>query len=181
MKIMSEDWAFLKSALLGLALASFGATAGAGDLDLTGFKWKGGSVATQAERIKEGDVAIRWDAGLQPYGTLSLTESDFKEYDWSKFNTLRIWVFSELASGSKITVGIFPDTSTETPEVSFYQSQFTVNWEGWQEIELPLSRFKKISTPDGWSHISRIEFISHLSSEPIPGTILFFSGIKLVE
>ncbi|MFZ2655961.1 MAG: carbohydrate binding domain-containing protein [Victivallales bacterium] len=153
------------------------ALAAAKDVNLMDLKWEGDlSRVADVEKIKNGDSAIRWDAGHQPYST-ALIKLSGEKGDLSDYTTLHFWAFSESATGAAIVIqAVSPNTNEDG---DYFLMGFEVKWKGWKEFNLPLDKFTNVRSPKGWDSITRLSFLGHFNTQPVPGTILYLSDIRL--
>ena len=143
-------------------------------LDLMDWPWRG-NVQKSTEEVKEGDFSLRWDAGK---GANSNFYSEALDPDWTKFSGLRFWIYSAVATGTRAAISVYP---LDVEAGNHYIYEIPVDWEGWKEFEVPLTDFQKNRNPGGWHNIGKVEFLSHFFGEPVPGTLLFISDLKLVD
>lgn len=172
-----------KALFLVIAIGVLPAFAGSdepGVSNLMEMKWTG-NVKPSSEKIFEGgsDYSLRWEAGHAPTSRARLLLGDYGTLtDWSSNHTLEVSIYAEEPNETLITIAAYPEP-LESDEASYYFYRIPVDWSGWKEFSIPLAKFSPVRSPDGWSRISRLEFMSHHGASPIPGTILYLNNIRL--
>jgi len=166
-----------------MAMGVLPASAGSDELvvsNLMEMKWTG-NVKPSSEKIFAGgsDYSLSWEAGHVPTSRARLLLEDYSNLtDWSSYHTLELSIYAERPNETLITIAAYPEP-LESDEASYYFYRIPVDWSGWKEFSIPLEKFSPVRSPDGWSKISRLEFMSHHGASPIPGTILYLNNIRL--
>ncbi len=136
------------------------------------------------EHVMSGNYSGKWE-NHPKYPTIMATDVP---KDWSKFNALSFWVYSEVATDERITVGAISNPNMTWQEyenlvdtVNFYHIGFDVDFTGWKKFVIPLSEFEKSSDlVQGFHKIDSLNFYSRaLDYEPSPYTVLYFDDVRL--
>jgi hypothetical protein len=124
--------------------------------------WTGGTAEEQV--VREGRYSIRW----------AHAESDHlgcvfdPPADWSAFNAVSFWLYSEKVTGSAFMLIL----SSENPDVEgmdYYAFQVVLDWTGWRRFVLPFRELSVARQPLGWQHIDQAYFTaSGWGNEPNP-------------
>jgi hypothetical protein len=164
-------------ALPTLAADPAGDAAGANVVkDVTNEDWKGDVTrVTDVEMTKGGVVAWKWNAAREPYTSARLTFAE--PVDLSKADAFSFWIHSEKATGAVATIVAYTDVSTDAAMV-YHMYKVTIDFEGWREFRVPLSKFYAARDAKGWNAIARIDFMGHHTTKPVPGTILTLAAMK---
>ncbi|MBC8011079.1 MAG: hypothetical protein H7067_13400 [Burkholderiales bacterium] len=141
--------------------------------------WRGLPVppAKTADKVRDGSAfSLRWDAGKP--GTNNI-DFRFTSRDFSGYDTLSFWVFSEKATFATIQV-VFTSPTT-MGEMDVYETEFSVDSEGsWTKYTLALDNFRQGRSPAGWDQITAFGFTTNRhGNAPVEGTVLYFSDIQL--
>lgn len=143
-----------------------------------------GGIEQSDKYVKSGKYSGKW-ANHHYYPTL-MTNAIPK--DWTKYNTLSFWVYSEVATGERITVGAvsnpysnYSDYKNGEPTTNFLYTQFLVDFTGWKHIEMPLADFEKSSDlVVGFDKIEGLYFYTRaFDYEPYPQTVLYLDDVRL--
>jgi hypothetical protein len=139
-------------------------------------KWT--SVVADGTKVKEGRFSGKW-MNLE---TKSVVRTTAIPTDWSRFDTLQVWIYSEKATGSNISVILDSDDTSQTG-ADYYISGFTVDWTGWKKLSIPLKDFAPSRNPLGLDQIQRLQFHAKWSAGqvPAPDTVLYFDSLELVR
>ena len=141
-------------------------------------------ISRSTEQVKSGKFSGKWE-NHPFYPTVMATEVPS---DWSSYNMLSFWLYSEVDTGEHITVGAVsnPDLSyseyaNDQFSVNFYHFGIDIDFTGWKKFELPLSMFQA-NTKDvqGWQKIDGLYFYTRaFNYEPSPYTTLYIDDVKL--
>ena len=154
------------------ALFAFGiAQAAEPDLLLDVTQWKG---AAKADVAKDDLPVAKW-ANMDKVTSL---EAVGCPKDWSRFGSLRFWLYCPVEKDSVITL-IATSDNPKTKGPDYFSFSFRTNWTGWREVWLPLARMGRARKPVGWSKIDRIFFNSKWAHHLEPGTELCIAGVTL--
>ncbi|MBN8215061.1 MAG: discoidin domain-containing protein [Spirochaetes bacterium] len=136
--------------------------------------WGKGLVLTNAP-VKEGRTSGLWkDHGVNPE-----ISCDRIPHDWSRVSALRFWCYSEKANQAPINVILL--SKADAKVFSYFMGRFTVDFTGWKQLTLPLSRFSATRDPAGWRKIDGITFNAKgWGVEPAADTALRFDAMELV-
>jgi hypothetical protein len=131
----------------------------------------------------EGDVAARWggaltaDRGYHRSGQqagrwtglgTSAAAVTVGPADWRRFDLLAFWCRASRARGLKFEVQV---ESQGRPAVS---RPVSVDWEGWQEVRLPLADFGEAD----WQHVTALRM--RAVGSPPADAALWFDDLRLV-
>lgn len=144
---------------------------------LLGFEktgWKG--IELSEKNVKEGKSSGLWKDHLQNK-SISI---DAIDHDWSGYNELRLWMFSEKNTGESLMLIL---NSRKDPKVfSYYSYPLTVNWDGWKEIKIPFKKFSASRDPAGWKQIDSIMITADgWGLKPNPESVIWVDDIRFVE
>lgn len=138
-------------------------------------QWGGGTL--EERMVKEGRYSVRWAHAESTYLGCSFDPPA----DWSKFNALSFWLYSEKATGSAFMLII----SSENPEVEgmdYYAFRIVLDWTGWRKFLLPFRELSVARQPLGWHHIDRVYFTaSGWGNEPNPEVIVYMDGFETTQ
>jgi len=144
------------------------------EVELMGWGWAG-NVVKSTEEVKEGTFSLRWDAGKEQNNRFAARAV---ETDWTRFQQLHFWAFSQKATGSVVSVCVY---TTGAESGSHYVYVIPVDWTDWKEFNIDLKAFSKNRKPGGWNDIELVEFLPNFCGPSAPGTVLFINDLKLVE
>ncbi|MFI8685004.1 heparinase II/III family protein [Rossellomorea sp. NPDC077527] len=154
-----------------------------GDVDvlpLSGFedmsKWT--SLSGNTTYVKEGRYSGKWSS----IDTKTNVQTYAVPKDWSRYDRIDLWMYSEKATGTPIYVIIDAD-NPETSGMDYYMNSVTVDWQGWKQVSLEKSRFTASRQPLGWDQVNRLMFHSfwYASQPPDPETVLYLDDLKLIR
>jgi len=141
--------------------------------------WRGIPMAPAkvTEHLRDGGApfTLRWDAGKPGSNNIFF---NFSSRDFSGFDTLSFWLYSEKATYATIQV-VFKSPTDGDGDV--FETDFTVDTEGkWTKYSLELDRFKRSRSPAGWDQITGFSFMTFRhGNQPVEGTVLYFSDMAL--
>ncbi len=131
-------------------------------------------VSLSTQYVKEGKSSLEWGNHAK-YPTISCRTV---VHDWKGFSGILISIYSAVATGDVIEIGIQSD-APETYFLDYYRSEFKVDWVGWKEIAIPFSAFTTVGSPVGWQKVDAISFFAKSKwQNPDPRTVLYFDAIK---
>lgn len=135
---------------------------------------------TDAEKVKQGESSGKWqNLGRNKWLVLQNCPTD-----WSDYEGLSFWLYSENANGQKInlTVGS-PSKKTEDGEGnSYFHHQVEVDWTGWKHILVPFTDFVSNRSPKGWSEVTGLQLSSAgWKATPLPDSVLYLDQLELVR
>ena len=119
------------------------------------------TVIVHGDRAEEWDEAVTIDETVQWNGRPTACWAHAKTTaiilpkapaDWSTHTHVRLFMHSAVKTGS----GFLLTLSSENPISEgwdYYQARFIVDWEGWKEFLLPISRFGVSRNPLGFNKI----------------------------
>lgn len=114
------------------------------DFDGEGSAWRGTTLVT--EPVHGGQRAMRWDVAKRP-----ALDSPRSWADWSDFDELRFWAYSEKNWDRKTPI-IFAG------EGGYYITYWRVDWTGWKHHRIRLKDCASAHSPVGWHKISHVGF-----------------------
>lgn len=136
-------------------------------------RWTG--LLAVAAPDRPGQTAGRWEgAGKGSPATLIPATTD-----WSTYNCL---CFDLHASGAKGATFIL--TAASDPEAgkssNYFIHKLAVDWDGWQEVRIPLAEFGRARQPEGWQAIDALTFHSRgWDIEPLAGAVVHLANLRL--
>ncbi|MES2308444.1 MAG: BNR-4 repeat-containing protein [Verrucomicrobiota bacterium] len=126
--------------------------------------------------VKEGKSSLEWGNHAK-YPTISCRTIN---HDWKGFSGILVSIYSEVATGDVIEVGVQSDAAT-TYFLDYYRAEFTVDWVGWKEVSIPFSAFTAFGNPVGWQKVDAISFFAKSKWQtPDPRTVLYLDALKLL-
>lgn len=139
-------------------------------------RWFGGKVSE--EFAASGTRAVKWHN--MPAQTKLTCSLDPTEHDWSGFDTVEFWAYSETANYAQIAL-LLSSNNPATAKQDRFLSRFRVDWEGWKRFSVPQWAFHVLEEPAGWEHIESITF-SAVGWECVPyaDTALWIDDFALV-
>jgi hypothetical protein len=102
--------------------------------------------------------------------------------DWTDYDALELWIYSEKANGAPLKVLVDVD-SPETPDdTDYFMTTFLVTWTGWRQVQLPKWAFQPWKKPAGWGSVRRLILAgAKWGLEPKPDTVLYLDDLSLVR
>lgn len=136
--------------------------------------WTGGTADTKY--VKEGQASLKWEHGkADRIGLKSVPK------DWSAYDRLSFWLYSEKATGSRFLV-LLPSENPASEGMDYYSGSVTVNFTGWKRIRLYLPRLGASREPLGWNQIEGLTLTaSGWGNEPNPETIVWIDDVTLTK
>jgi hypothetical protein len=132
---------------------------------------------TQAQVHGGSWAAIMTDFAQHPFAT-----SFWVPHDWSTWDALELWIYSEKANGAPLKILVDSD-NTETEETDYYLAIMSVTWTGWRQVLLPKWALTPYLKPRGWDQIRGLTIAGAQwgLAEPKPDTVLYVDDIGLVR
>ena len=141
-------------------------------------------IKRSTEHVKSGKYSGKWDRHhFYPTVMASGVPSD-----WTQYNALSFWLYSETATNEHITVGAVSnpyDSYTEYKvnehTTNFLYAEIYIDFTGWKQFIIPLEEFKK-STDQvmGFQKIDGLYFYTRaFEYEPYPQTVLYIDDVRL--
>jgi len=127
---------------------------------------------TDEEFVKEGTQSGKWE-NLSKNRWLIM--KNFPA-DWSSYDTLVFWIYSEKATGEKMSLDISSDEN-ETTKGNYYYFKFIINWSGWRRFTIPFAQFAKSRAPAGWHKITQVTLYPGAGASA--ETILYLDNFEL--
>jgi lysophospholipase L1-like esterase len=138
--------------------------------------WEG--LEHDADNPKSGNASGIWG------DTVAVTRVRCRSFpsDVSSFDTMRVWVHSEKATGAKFAM-IFRQENDATDGPDYQMTITQVDWTGWKQIEVPFSSLDTIREPNGMADVTEFLMASqgYKCGEPIPGTRLKFDKMEFLQ
>lgn len=129
------------------------------------------------EHKTEGEYAAYWTN--HPYYS-TLRTDDIDVTDWSCSNVFSLWVYSEEATGEKVTILLTSDEET-TPWQDGYTYTFTLDFVGEKELIIPFEHFQAFNEPVGFENITAIGFYAKIwNHTPNPYSAIYLDKIEIV-
>ncbi|WPJ96288.1 carbohydrate binding domain-containing protein [Coraliomargarita algicola] len=129
-----------------------------------------------------GNVAAKWqNAHLDAYNFFKL--STLPTNDWSSFNTLSFWMYSEVANNARVVI-IVPSENTASTGSDYYNTRIDIDWTGWKHFIVPLSypEFSAARSPIGWHQIDSFSFANKGYGAIVkPDTVLYIDQVELLD
>lgn len=76
-------------------------------------------------------------------------------HNWTGYDTLKLWLYHPAGPATRIKILLYSD-DTATELVDSYYAELSADWDGWQEIAIPLHRFAVSRQPKGWGEIDSV-------------------------
>lgn len=139
-------------------------------------KWT--SITASQTHVKKGLYSGKWEG----INTKKNVQTTAIPANWSQYDYMSLWLYSEKATGTPIYV-ILDSDNPATSGLDYYLSSITVDWTGWKQVNIPRSSFAPSRQPLGWEHIQQLKFHSqwYADQPPNPETVLYFDDLKLVQ
>ena len=135
----------------------------------------GGEVS--AEQAKSGKGSVKW-ADHMTHKSLVLRGYPT---DWSAYNKVAFWLYSEKANGAEFVFLVFSE-NPKSEGIDYWQTEIKVDWTGWKYFEFPFYKLRKSRKPLGWGHITSVQFnTSGWGNEPKEDTLLYLDDMTLFK
>lgn len=134
------------------------------------FSHYGGSSGIKITANGNSKESSRFDFGLFAIGS-----------DWSEVAKIRIPVYSMVNNGEKMNVVMCKDSSDAS--LGYYFCKVTVNWQGWNVVEIPVENFIAGRGITGWDEINSIYFnFGGWNNPPTQAsTELYFADLEALD
>ena len=141
-------------------------------------------IKRSTERVKSGKYSGKWDR--HHYYPTAMAAAVPK--DWTPYNELSFWLYSETATNEHITVGAvsnpydsYAEYSTNEHTTNFFYAEIYIDFTGWKQFIIPLDEFKASTEQAvGFNKIDGLYFYTRaLDYEPYPQTVLYIDDVKL--
>lgn len=137
-------------------------------------EWIGGSVDTELSKSSKG--SIRWSHAESDALRLASPPAN-----WDTHNTIRFWMHNQVKTDSAIML-IIRSENPKTEGMDYWMSRIKLNFEGWQEINIPRGTMGWARQPLGWDQITEVFFAaSGWDNEPDPRAVIHIDQLQLVE
>ena len=134
--------------------------------------WNGGQLSK--DHVKQGGFAIEWAHGESS----SISISQFP-HDWSDYNQLSFWLYSQKATGSRFML-ILPSENDKMEGMDYYSLRINLNFTGWRRFAIPLAEMGINRSPLGWHEIQSLSFTaSGWGNEPHPEAVVYVDDLVL--
>ena len=136
-------------------------------------KVRGGQVTKAKARV--GQSSLLW-AGQTKNTGVSFSGMPV---DWSAYNTITFWMYSERANDANFMM-IINSENSKSDGMDYYSRKITVNWTGWRFFEYAFAGLGKARSPLGWDQIGGFSFTATgWGNEPKPDTVIYIDAIQL--
>ncbi len=136
-----------------------------------------GGARLSSEQVRQGEASLLW-VDHPRYPTI---HTSHVPTDWSGYKSLSVWVYSVDQTGQIITIGI-GSNNDETTWSDYFVCDFTIDWTGWRQVQLPLADFRPLGSPAGWNAVDGVYFFSKIyGRQPNPYTALYLDDLQLSE
>jgi len=142
-----------------------------------GQPWPGGLI-TKAP-VHGGQKALLWE-NLPQNSSLRVPSVP---QDWTPWDRLVFWLYSEKANGQMITIVANSENPENGRDWDYYFYHLKIDWTGWRQISLRRNVDLQPSRhPLGWDQIQDLSFHSGgWNHQPLPDTRLVLDDVKLVR
>ena len=140
-----------------------------------GLPWPGGALITAP--VHGGKQALLWE-DLGKNQSLSVPNVPA---DWTSWDRLTFWLYSEKANGQIITLVANSENPANGKDWDYYFHHLTVDWTGWRQITLRRGiELQASRRPLGWDQIQSLAFnAGGWDHRPLPETRLVLDDVKL--
>ena len=136
--------------------------------------WSGGQLDRQ--HVKQGQFSIKWAHGQAS----SISINQFP-HDWSDYNQLSFWLYSERTTGSQFMI-ILTSENDKTPGMDYYSLSIKLDFTGWRRYDIPFIEMGVARSPLGWHNIQRLMFTaSGWGNEPHPEAVVYVDDVVVVK
>lgn len=131
----------------------------------------------------DGDAREGQRSGLWIPAQSSTARSDDIPHDWSGYDRLCLWMYSEVANGQKLTLVANSDNPDDDMGWDYFYYHFTVDWSGWKHFSLRLGEdIQPTRRPVGWHKIDYLAInASGWGHQPLEDTVIRLDGVRLVR
>ena len=132
--------------------------------------WEGGVL--DREHVKQGKSSVKW-----AHADSASIFIDQLPHDWSDYNQLSFWLYSEQATGSRFMV-ILTSENEKTPGVDYYSMGIRLDFTGWRRYAAPFIEMGIARNPLGWHNIQNLRFTaSGWGNSPHPKAVVYVDDI----
>ncbi|MGC9319304.1 MAG: heparinase II/III domain-containing protein [Armatimonadota bacterium] len=137
------------------------------------------SVTLDGEMAKEGKRSGLWIPARQG-GSVG---SDDIPHDWTPYDRLCLWMYSETANNQRLTLVANSDNAADEEGWDYFFHHFTVDWSGWKHLSLGLgSEIRPTRKPRGWDQIDSLRIsASGWQHHPLKDTVIRLDEVRLVR
>ncbi len=136
-----------------------------------------GGITLSDEHVLSGEMSGRW-ANHPRYPTIHTRSVPG---DWSPYSGLSVQIYSEEATGERITVGVLSNNEA-TLHDDWLVADFVVDWTGWREVAMAFDDFRDLGSPVGLASVQGLYFFTRaFDRQPNPYTVLHLDDITLLD
>ncbi len=141
-------------------------------------------IKRSTEHVKSGKYSGKWDRHHYYPTVMAMGVPS----DWTGYNSLTFWLYSEVATGEHITVGAVSNPYDSYSEykagqktTNFMYAEIYIDFTGWKQFVIPLDEFKQSSEDCvGFGKVDGLYFYTRaLQYEPYPQTVLYIDDVRL--
>lgn len=109
--------------------------------------------------------------------------------DWSGYNAISVWIYSEVATGEHITIGAasnpygmfdYAAYKINDKTLNFFYDEFVIDFTGWKQFVFPLEAMQSSGAVAGWGKVDALYFFTRaFDYEPLPQTVIYLDDIRL--
>lgn len=139
--------------------------------------WRG--LTRSDEQVKTGKYSGKWaDVAKEP--TIQPAQIPA---DWSTYDRLLLWMYSEKANGQALTLVCNSDNKDDAEGWDYFFYHFKVDWQGWRLLNLRLGEdIRPSRKPKGWQSIDTFSInAGGWEHSPLPDTVLYVDDVRLVR
>ena len=137
-------------------------------------EWSGGTADTG--HVKQGKASLRWEHAKADGISLAKVPAD-----WSAYDRLSFWVYSEKATNSSFML-IISSENPETEGPDYYSRSIRLNFTGWKRFRCYLQQMSAARQPLGWNQIHGLRFTaSGWGNEPHPEAVVCIDDVILTH
>lgn len=142
-----------------------------------GKAWPGGTITTGI--VKSGTRALLFTPDDR---TQTLTAATAPG-DWTAYDRLSFWCYSEKANNQILTIVANSDDKTNGEDWDYYFNHLVIDWQGWKHITLARGVELAVSRrPLGWNQIQSLSFnTGGWDHWPLKDTRLVFDDVQLTR
>jgi len=139
--------------------------------------WEG--TVAHAERHRSGGTSAAWLN--HPDNPVFRAPAEKCPTDWSGFDRLTFWAYSEVANRARMTLVLESENREDTQGWDYYFYHFQVDWTGWKQFSLHLGDgIRPTRNPRGWDQIDGFYIsASGWQNTALPDTALYIDDIVL--
>ncbi|KZZ83091.1 heparinase II/III domain-containing protein [Bacillus sp. SJS] len=139
-------------------------------------KWT--SITENTKYVKEGLFSGKWDQ----MPSKKAVQSTAIPRDWSRYDKLDFWMYSEKATGTMI-YPILDSDDPATEGFDYFLAGLKIDWTGWKQVSIDLKDFTPSRQPLGLHTVKKLTFHSfwYSNQPPDPETVVYLDDMKLVR